>query len=85
MRFAFIVAEKAAFPIRRLCRTLQVSRAGFYAWHTRPPAPRAQADARLGLETRRSMPRPGSATAARGFTPSWRTAAVARVGSAWRV
>ena len=50
MRFAFIVAEKAAFPVRRLCRTLQVSRAGFYAWHTRPPAPRAQADARLGLE-----------------------------------
>jgi len=42
--------------------------------HTRPPAPRAQADARLGLETRRSMPRPGSATAARGCTPSWRTA-----------
>ncbi|PYN74097.1 MAG: hypothetical protein DMD96_31690 [Candidatus Rokuibacteriota bacterium] len=49
MRFAFIVAEKAAFPVRLLCRTLQVSRAGFYAWHTRPPAPRAQADARLGL------------------------------------
>jgi transposase InsO family protein len=50
VRFAFIVAEKAAFPVRLLCRTLQVSRAGFYAWHTRPPAPRAQADARLGLE-----------------------------------
>ncbi len=50
MRFAFIVAEKAAFPVRRLCRTLQVSRAGFYAWHTRPPAPRTRADERLGLE-----------------------------------
>ena len=50
MRFAFIVAEKAAFPIRLLCRTLQVSRAGFYAWHTRPPAPRTQADERLSLE-----------------------------------
>src|SRR5439155_12054418 len=35
--------------------------------------------------SRRSMLRTGSATAARGFTPSWRTAAVARVGSAWRV
>lgn len=23
-----------------LCRTLAVSRAGFYAWHTRPPAHR---------------------------------------------
>ena len=50
MRFAFIAAEKAAVPVRLLCRTLQVSRAGFYAWQTRPPAPRARADARLGLE-----------------------------------
>ena len=50
MRFAFIATEKAAFPVRLLCRTLQVSRAGFYAWPARPPAPRAHADARLGLE-----------------------------------
>jgi putative transposase len=50
VRFAFIGAEKAAFPVRLLCRTLQVSRAGFYAWHTRPPAPRTRADERLGLE-----------------------------------
>src|SRR3989442_1152263 len=34
--------------------------------------------------SRRSMPRAGSATAARGFTLSWRTAAAARAGSAWR-
>lgn len=50
MRFAFIGAERAAFPVRLLCRTLQVSRAGFYAWRTRPPAPRTRADERLGLE-----------------------------------
>ena len=50
MRFAFIATEKAAFPVRLLCRTLQVSRAGFYAWQARPPAPRGQADERLGLE-----------------------------------
>jgi hypothetical protein len=31
VRFAFIAADKAAFPVRLLCRTLQVSRAGFYA------------------------------------------------------
>jgi hypothetical protein len=28
VRFAFIAAEKAAFPVRLLGRTLQVSRAG---------------------------------------------------------
>ena len=50
MRFGFIAAEKATFPVRVLCRMLQVSRAGFYAWQARPPAPRAQADERLGLE-----------------------------------
>ena len=50
MRFRFIAAEKAALPVRLLCRTLQVSRAGFYAWQARPPAPRARADHRLGLE-----------------------------------
>jgi putative transposase len=50
VRFAFIAAEKATFPVRVLCRMLQVSRAGFYAWQRRPLAPRAQADKRLGLE-----------------------------------
>jgi transposase InsO family protein len=50
VRFAFIATEKAAFPVRLLCRTLQVSRAGFYAWHGRPPARRVQLDERLGLE-----------------------------------
>src|SRR5213080_2032320 len=47
---AFFAKEKAVFPVRVLCRTLQVSRAGFYAWQARPPAPRARADERLGLE-----------------------------------
>jgi len=50
VRFAFIAAEKAAFPVTVLCRTLQVSRAGFYASQGRPPAARARADARLGVE-----------------------------------
>ena len=50
MRFAFIAVEKAGFPVRLLCRVLEVSRAGFYAWHTRGLSPHAQADERLGLE-----------------------------------
>src|SRR5438132_5985383 len=32
-----------------LMMSLQVSRAGFYAWQARPPASRARADERLGL------------------------------------
>jgi putative transposase len=50
VKFAFIAVEKAVFPVRRLCDTLRVSRAGFYAWHTRPSAARVQADARLAVE-----------------------------------
>jgi putative transposase len=50
VRFGFIATEKAQFPVRMLCRTLQVSRAGFYAWQGRAPAPRTQADAQLSLE-----------------------------------
>ena len=36
LRFAFIEAEKARFPVRVLCRTLLVSRAGYYAFCSRP-------------------------------------------------
>jgi putative transposase len=50
VRFAFIAVEKAGFPVRLLCRVLGVSRAGFYAWHTRESPPHARADERLGLE-----------------------------------
>jgi hypothetical protein len=31
VKFAFIAAEKATYPVRVLCRVLEVSRAGFYA------------------------------------------------------
>ena len=46
-RFRFIQAEKASFPIAVLCRTLGVSRAGYYAWAGRGVSTRAQADAAL--------------------------------------
>ena len=36
MRFRFIQTEKAWYPVAALCRNLQVSRAGFYAWNGRP-------------------------------------------------
>lgn len=50
MRFRFVEAEKASYPVRLLCRCLAVSRAGYYAWRQRPMAARAREDAQLGVE-----------------------------------
>jgi len=40
MRFRFIDAEKASYPVAILCRCLGVSRAGYYAWRSREPSDR---------------------------------------------
>ena len=50
MRFRFVEAEKAHYPIRLLCRCLSVSRSGYAAWRQRDPSPRVQEDARLKVE-----------------------------------
>src|SRR3954451_661701 len=36
MRFLFIAAEKANYPVEVLCRCLEVSTSGFYAFQSRP-------------------------------------------------
>ena len=44
MTFAFIEAEKASSPIHRMCRTLNVSQGGFFAWRDRPACQRQRHD-----------------------------------------
>jgi putative transposase len=46
-RFRFIAEEAAQFPVSLLCRTLGVTRGGYYAWRRRPPSARALADRQL--------------------------------------
>jgi putative transposase len=47
--------EKASHPITRLCRCLQVTPSGYYAWRRRPESRRAQADRRLKVLVRASF------------------------------
>lgn len=47
MRFRFIDAERANYPVKVLCRVLMVSTSGFYAWLGRPPSARVEQRARL--------------------------------------
>jgi len=44
MSYRLIAEEKPHHPVSRLARVLGVSRAGFYAWQSRPPSERARAD-----------------------------------------
>jgi putative transposase len=52
VKFEFIEAEKASFPVAFMCVRLEVSSSGFYAWRKRPPSSRALEDDRLLQEIR---------------------------------
>ncbi len=49
MRFAFILVEKAFYPIAVLCRVLEVSRSGFHAWAKRPASARDSVNRQLAV------------------------------------
>lgn len=47
MRYAFIAVHVAQFPMRLMCRALEVSRSGYYAWRGRPVSRRCMKNRRL--------------------------------------
>lgn len=52
MKYAFIAAWRAVYPVRALCRVLKVSRSGFSAWRGRPASLRAQSNALVVAQIR---------------------------------
>jgi putative transposase len=51
--YSFIETHKANHRISMMCRTLKVSKSGFYGWRDRGPSAREQADALLSEEISR--------------------------------
>ncbi len=45
--YRFIEQEKANYGVKRMCRVLEVSRSGYYAWCQRVPSQREKADVEL--------------------------------------
>jgi putative transposase len=55
VRFRFIIAERAEHSVTILCRCLDVTRGGFYAWQRRPESTHARDDRRLTVLVRVSF------------------------------
>lgn len=52
MKYGCIERHRGEFSVVLMCRVLEVTRSGFYAWRTREPSARARKDQRLRIEVR---------------------------------
>ena len=57
MKYPIIKQLSDEFPVRRLCKMLEVSRGGYYEWRGRAPSPRAREDRRLRVQIRATFRR----------------------------
>ena len=47
MRYGFVARHQPVWPVRTMCRMLEVSHGGFYEWRGRAPSRRSVENARL--------------------------------------
>ena len=50
MKFAFIDQHREQYPVRLMCKVLEVSHSGYYAWRIRPVSQREMANQKLTQE-----------------------------------
>ena len=55
MRYGFVARHRSIWPVRAMCRMLEVSPGGFYAWGARSPSRRSEQNARLTALIRQSF------------------------------
>ena len=48
MKYQFIAAHQQEYPVKTMCRVLEVAESGYYAWLRRAPSQRSQQNTRLG-------------------------------------
>ncbi len=53
MRFAFIEQHARTWPVRLMCRVIEVSTSGYYGWRSRPESARSAANRQLLDDVRR--------------------------------
>lgn len=70
MRFTAIQEEKANYPVAMLCRVLEVSRGGYYAWEGREASARRRPMRRWWSESSRCIRTAAAPMAAHASRPS---------------
>ncbi len=52
MKYQFIAEHRCEYPITTMCRALEVSVSGYYAWWKREPSQHARSDAQLAEQVK---------------------------------
>jgi len=59
MRFQFIEDHREEFPVELMCKVLEVSKSGYYAWRGRPPSEREMANRALTAKIKEEFEKSG--------------------------
>ena len=59
MRFQFIENHRDEFPVKLMCKVLEVSTSGYYAWRGRPPSKREMANRALTAKIKEEFEKSG--------------------------